>query len=67
MRPVKEMLLEQPAQKPFLAEYWNYALMGALALATIFLSLYPPPIKAFAARSFHSISLSASVSGLRAA
>jgi hypothetical protein len=35
------------------AEYWNYGLMGALAVATIFLGLYPPPIIAFAARSMH--------------
>jgi NADH-quinone oxidoreductase subunit N len=53
MRPVKEMFLEQPEGEtgPVAAEYWNYGLMGALALTTIFLGLYPPPIIAFAARS----------------
>lgn len=55
MRPVKEMFLEQPAGEagPVRAEYWNYGLMGALAAATIFLGLYPPPIIAFASRSMH--------------
>jgi len=55
MRPVKEMFLEQPAGEasPVRAEYWNYGLMGALALATIFLGLYPPPIIAFVSRSMH--------------
>lgn len=55
MRPVKEMFLEQPSVEAaaVTAEYWNYGLMGALALATIFLGLYPPPIIAFAARSLH--------------
>jgi NADH-quinone oxidoreductase subunit N len=53
MRPVKEMFLEQPAGDagPVTAEYWNYGLMGALAIATIVLGLYPPPIIEFAARS----------------
>ncbi|MBV8359723.1 MAG: NADH-quinone oxidoreductase subunit N [Deltaproteobacteria bacterium] len=55
MRPVKEMFLEQPVGEasPVTAEYWNYGLMGALAAATIFLGLYPPPIIAFASRSLH--------------
>jgi NADH-quinone oxidoreductase subunit N len=55
MRPVKEMFLEQPTGEasPVTAEYWNYGLMGALAVATIFLGLYPPPIIAFASRSLH--------------
>jgi NADH-quinone oxidoreductase subunit N len=55
MRPVKEMFLEQPVGEaaPVSAEYWNYGLMGLLAVATIFLGLYPPPIIAFAARSMH--------------
>jgi NADH-quinone oxidoreductase subunit N len=55
MRPVKEMFLEQPVSEasPVTAEYWNYGLMGALAVATIFLGLYPPPIIAFASRSMH--------------
>jgi hypothetical protein len=37
MRPVKEMFLEQPVGEPapVVAEYWNYGLMGVLALATI--------------------------------
>jgi NADH-quinone oxidoreductase subunit N len=53
MRPVKEMFLEQPAgdEKPFTGEFWNYGLMGVLALVTIFLGLYPPPMIAFASRS----------------
>jgi NADH-quinone oxidoreductase subunit N len=53
MRPVKEMFLEQPDREmsPVAPEYWNYGLMGALAVATIFLGLYPPPIIAFATRS----------------
>ncbi|HKV53594.1 MAG TPA: NADH-quinone oxidoreductase subunit N [Candidatus Binataceae bacterium] len=55
MRPVREMFLEQPDpdQPQISAEYWNYGLMGALAIATIFLGLYPPPIIAFASRSLH--------------
>jgi NADH-quinone oxidoreductase subunit N len=55
MRPVKEMFLEQPLGEaaPVTAEYWNYGLMGILAVATVFLGLYPPPIIAFAARSMH--------------
>jgi NADH-quinone oxidoreductase subunit N len=55
MRPVKEMFLEQPAGEtsPVTAEYWNYGLMGALVVATVFLGLYPPPIIAFATRSLH--------------
>ena len=55
MRPVKEMFLEQPVGEAgrVTAEYWNYGLMGALAIATIVLGLYPPPIIAFASRSMH--------------
>jgi NADH-quinone oxidoreductase subunit N len=55
MRPVKEMFLEQPVGEanPVSAQYWNYGLMGALVLATIFLGLYPPPMIAFASRSMH--------------
>jgi NADH-quinone oxidoreductase subunit N len=55
MRPVKEMFLEQPVGEPapVVAEYWNYGLMGVLALATILLGLYPPPLIAFATRSLH--------------
>ncbi|MBV8774128.1 MAG: NADH-quinone oxidoreductase subunit N [Deltaproteobacteria bacterium] len=53
MRPVKEMFLEEPGAQAAAVtpEYWNYSLMGVLALATVFLGLYPPPIIAFAARS----------------
>jgi NADH-quinone oxidoreductase subunit N len=55
MRPVKAMFLEQPEgyEAPFTGEVWNYGLMGALAIATIALGLYPPPIIAFASRSMH--------------
>jgi NADH-quinone oxidoreductase subunit N len=55
MRPVKEMFLEQPSPQAVAvtAEYWNYGLMGALAVATIFLGLYPPPVIALASRSLH--------------
>src|SRR5216683_5289551 len=55
MRPVKEMFLEHPVGEAgrVTAEYWNYGLMGALAIATIVLGLYPPPIIAFASRSMH--------------
>jgi NADH-quinone oxidoreductase subunit N len=55
MRPVKEMFLEHPASEATAvsAEYWNYGLMGVLAIATIFLGLYPPPIIAFASRSLN--------------
>jgi len=53
MRPIKEMFLEQPAddERQFTAEVWNYGLMGVLAIVTIFLGLYPPPMIAFASRS----------------
>jgi NADH-quinone oxidoreductase subunit N len=53
MRPIKEMFLEQPEddERPFTAEVWNYGLMGVLAIVTIFLGLYPPPMIAFASRS----------------
>jgi NADH-quinone oxidoreductase subunit N len=55
MRPIKEMFLEQPDgdQPPFAIEFWNYGLMGVLAIATVALGLYPPPIIAFASRSLH--------------
>jgi len=55
MRPIKEMFLEQPEgdQPPFAIEFWNYGLMGVLAIATVVLGLYPPPIIAFASRSLH--------------
>lgn len=55
MRPVREMFLEQPdADAPaFAAEIWNYSLMGVLAIATIVLGLYPPPMIAFASRALH--------------
>jgi len=55
MRPIKEMFLEQPEgdQPPFAIEVWNYGLMGVLAIATVALGLYPPPIIAFASRSLH--------------
>ncbi|MGA2409360.1 MAG: NADH-quinone oxidoreductase subunit N, partial [Candidatus Binataceae bacterium] len=46
MRPVKEMFLEEPdagaSQVQF--QVWNYGLMGVLAIATILLGLYPPPV-----------------------
>jgi NADH-quinone oxidoreductase subunit N len=53
MRPVREMFLERPEESAprFSGEFWNYGLMGVLALATIVLGLYPPPIIAFASRS----------------
>lgn len=55
MRPIKEMFLEEPVggASPISPEYWNYGLMAVLAVATIFLGLYPPPIIAFASRSLH--------------
>jgi NADH-quinone oxidoreductase subunit N len=55
MRPVREMFLQAPeADTPrFNSEMWNYGLMGVLAIATILLGLYPPPIIAFASRSLH--------------
>ena len=55
MRPVKEMFLEQPDADapPFVADLWNYGLMGALAIATVALGLYPPPIIAFATHSLY--------------
>jgi hypothetical protein len=37
----------------FRGDVWNYALMGVLAIATIALGLYPPPVIAFAERSLH--------------
>lgn len=55
MRPVREMFLEAPEEDApqFNSEIWNYGLMGVLAIATIALGLYPPPIIAFASRSLH--------------
>jgi NADH-quinone oxidoreductase subunit N len=55
MRPVKAMFLDEPAgdQVTFRLQAWNYGLMGALAIATIALGLYPPPVIAFASRSLH--------------
>jgi NADH-quinone oxidoreductase subunit N len=55
MRPVREMFLEQPdaGAAPFVADVWNYGLMGVLAIATVVLGLYPPPIIAFATHSLH--------------
>jgi NADH-quinone oxidoreductase subunit N len=55
MRPVKAMFLDQPNgdEGPVRIEIWNYGLMGVLAIATIVLGLYPPPVIAFASRSLH--------------
>jgi len=55
MRPVREMFLEQPEEGAASVhfELWNYGLMGVLAIATILLGLYPPPVIAFASRSLH--------------
>ena len=55
MRPVRAMFLEEAEEGavPFTGDLWNYGLMGALALATIVLGLYPPPVIAFADRSAH--------------
>jgi NADH-quinone oxidoreductase subunit N len=55
MRPVKAMFLDQPNgdEGPVRIEIWNYGLMGVLAVATIVLGLYPPPVIAFASRSLH--------------
>ncbi|HLW70971.1 MAG TPA: NADH-quinone oxidoreductase subunit N [Candidatus Binataceae bacterium] len=55
MRPVRAMFLEDPEEgaPPFTGDLWNYGLIGALALATIILGLYPPPVIAFADRSVH--------------
>jgi NADH-quinone oxidoreductase subunit N len=55
MRPVRAMFLEAPEQDApqFNSELWNYGLMGVLAIATILLGLYPPPVIAFASRSLH--------------
>ena len=40
-------------ERPFTIEFWNYGLMGVLAIATIVLGLYSPPVIAFASRSLH--------------
>jgi NADH-quinone oxidoreductase subunit N len=55
MTPVKTMFLDQPVgdEAPIAFEFWNYGLMGALAIATVLLGLYPPPVIAFASRSMH--------------
>jgi NADH-quinone oxidoreductase subunit N len=55
MRPVRAMFLEAPEDgaPAFRGDVWNYALMGVLAIATIVLGLYPPPVIAFAERSLH--------------
>ncbi|HUN57901.1 MAG TPA: NADH-quinone oxidoreductase subunit N, partial [Candidatus Binataceae bacterium] len=55
MRPVRAMFLESPEDDApqFNSELWNYGLMGVLAVATIVLGLYPPPVIAFASRSLH--------------
>jgi NADH-quinone oxidoreductase subunit N len=55
MRPVRAMFLEPPEEGAvqFGSELWNYGLMGVLAIATIVLGLYPPPVIAFASRSLH--------------
>ena len=55
MRPVRAMFLEAPEDgaPAFHGDVWNYALMGVLAIATIALGLYPPPVIAFAERSLH--------------
>jgi NADH-quinone oxidoreductase subunit N len=58
MRPVRAMFLEPPQEgaAQFNSELWNYGLMGVLAIATILLGLYPPPVIAFASRSLHFFS-----------
>ncbi|MGH7842240.1 MAG: NADH-quinone oxidoreductase subunit N [Candidatus Binataceae bacterium] len=55
MRPVRAMFLEaaEEGAPPFAGDLWNYGLIGALALATVILGLYPPPVIAFANRSLH--------------
>ncbi|HTT75098.1 MAG TPA: NADH-quinone oxidoreductase subunit N [Candidatus Binataceae bacterium] len=55
MRPVRAMFLEPPQEgdPQFNADLWNYGLMGVLAIATVALGLYPPPVIAFASRSLH--------------
>src|SRR5712691_6944394 len=55
MRPVKAMFLDQPNgdEGTVRIEIWNYGLMGVLAIATLVLGLYPPPVIAFASRSLH--------------
>lgn len=53
MRPVRAMFLEAPDEgAPHLDQAaWNWGLMGVLAIATVALGLYPPPVIDFAARS----------------
>jgi NADH-quinone oxidoreductase subunit N len=53
MRPIKAMFLEEPeADAPRLSvDFWNYGLMAVLAIATVLLGLYPPPMLDFADRS----------------
>ena len=55
MRPVKAMFLEAPEEGAprCEVEFWNYGLMGMLAIATVVLGLYPPPMIEFANRSLH--------------
>jgi len=55
MRPVRAMFLEaaEDGAPTFHGDVWNYALMGVLAIVTIVLGLYPPPVIAFAERSLH--------------
>ena len=55
MRPVRAMFLDaaEEGAPQFNSELWNYGLMGVLAIATILLGLYPPPVIAFASRSLH--------------
>jgi NADH-quinone oxidoreductase subunit N len=53
MRPVRAMFLEEAEEgaPAFHGDLWNYGLIGLLALATVALGLYPPPMIAFASRS----------------
>ncbi len=53
MRPVRAMFLEPSDEgAPHLdGAVWNWGLMGVLAMATVALGLYPPPVIDFAARS----------------
>jgi len=55
MRPVRAMFLDaaEEGAPQFDSDLWNYGLMGVLAIATILLGLYPPPVIAFASRSLH--------------
>ena len=55
LRPVKAMFFEAPEEGAARCEveFWNYGLMGLLAIATIVLGLYPQPMIDFANRSIH--------------